>query len=127
MYDHISEEDYQGLDEHTHQVLFMRWCELHLTTEQNELIWATPNGDKRSKRVGAKLRLEGVKPGVPDIFFAWPNDKYHGLFIEMKRAKRGSVSEHQARKIELLGARGYQVEVCRGCREAISVMTKYNG
>ena len=53
-------------------------------------IFAIPNGGTRSRSQGAKLKMEGVSPGVPDLFIpAW------NLWIEMKREKGGHLSAPQ--------------------------------
>jgi len=48
-----------------------------------------------------KLKKEGVKRGIPDIFLPCARGGSHGLFIEMK-ARDGKVSEEQAGVHKLL-------------------------
>ena len=50
------------------------------------LLFAIPNGGKRSKAVAAKLKAEGVRAGTADLFLAVPHvaPVYHGAFIETK-------------------------------------------
>jgi hypothetical protein len=50
---------------------------------------------------------------------------YHGLFIEMKRQKGGTVSPTQRDWIEYLLAQGYQAVVCRGFDAAREVIEQY--
>ena len=66
-----------------------------------ELLHAIPNGGKRDKVTAAKLKAEGVKAGIPDIFLPVPKAVllnpqpayrlepetryYCGLYIELKR------------------------------------------
>lgn len=53
-------------------------------------IFAIPNGGFRSRATAARLKAEGVSPGVPDLFVP-----KHLLWIEMKRLKGGKLSPEQ--------------------------------
>jgi hypothetical protein len=86
------------------------------------LLFAIPNGGKRSIITAAMLKAEGVKPGVPDLFFPVPKDGVPGLFIEMKRQKRGSLSLHQKAWQEALTEQGYAVRVAKGADAAITIL-----
>ena len=68
-----------------------------------------------------------MKAGVPDIFLPVASGIYHGLFIEMKRAKGGTVSEAQNEWITRLIRQGYAVLVCHGADEAICMIREYLG
>ena len=81
-------------------------------------IFAIPNGGGRSKAQGAILKATGTSPGVPDLMIPTPCGQHHGLFVEMKRTKGGSVSKEQKDWIAYLQAQGYQAIVCRGFEEA---------
>src|SRR5690348_6356166 len=74
------------------------------------LMFAIPNGGHRHIAVARRLKAEGVKAGVPDIFLPWASDGYHGLFIELKRRKGGTVSDEQADWHDALLQAGYAVE-----------------
>ena len=89
------------------------------------LFWATPNGGSRHRIEAARMKMEGVQSGVPDLFLAVPTTHHHGLFIEMKRQKGGSVSATQREMIEALNDRGYLALVCRGADEAIAAIGEY--
>ena len=67
---------------------------------------------------GGKARAEGVKAGVPDIMLPWPMHGYNGLFIELKRSKKGAVSDKQDEWINYLLQAGYAASVCYGWKEA---------
>ena len=72
------------------------------------------------------LRAEGVKPGVPDLFFPHARGGFHGLFVEMKRPKpRGVVSEQQREWIDRLKKQGYAVEVAYGMEDGIKIVENY--
>jgi VRR-NUC domain len=76
-------------------------------------IFAIPNGGARSITTAAKLKVEGVSAGVPDLYI--PEWK---LWIEMKRTKGGVVDKAQKDWHEYLTAIGDKVIVCRGADEA---------
>jgi hypothetical protein len=80
---------------------------------------AIANGGQRDKITAGKLKAEGVKPGVPDIFLPLPTSDrvYCGLYVEMKRPKAegqraGSTSDDQDGWIAYLRSVGYAVSVC---------------
>ena len=98
-----------------------------MTPLQYQVLFAVPNGGKRHIRTAINLKREGVKKGVPDIIFAYPNEVYHGMFIEMKRRKGGVVSQEQTEMIETLNHNGYLAIVCKGCDEAITAIKDYLG
>jgi len=111
--------------EHEEQVEFIKWARQNLQPDVFAMLFAIPNGGKRSKKTAVDLKAEGVKPGVPDLMLTTPRGKYHGLFIEMKRTKGGVVSKEQREMIAMLQNAGYAVYVCRGCDEAQDAMREY--
>ena len=76
-------------------------------------IFAIPNGGARTITTAAKLKVEGVSAGVPDLYV--PEWK---LWIEMKRTKGGVVDKAQKDWHDYLTAIGDRVIVCRGADEA---------
>ena len=61
------------------------------------VMYHIPNGGRRDKITGARLKAEGVVAGVPDVFLASPRQGFHGLYIEMKRQRGGTVqADHSA-------------------------------
>lgn len=113
--------------EHAEQVEFIALVEASYPKELAETLYAIPNGGDRNPVVGMKLKQEGVRKGVPDLFFPYPHKGYHGLYIEMKRRKGGHLSPEQEHMIELLRARDYCVVVCKGCDEAFMEFNRYLG
>lgn len=89
------------------------------------LMYHIPNGGSRNKVEAARLKGQGVKAGIPDIFLPVARGGYHGLYIEMKRQKGGVVSVDQKRMINALRLQGYCVQVCTGFQNAADYIEKY--
>lgn len=119
----------------------IRWWEMQhkgLGIPDSRLLFHIPNGaflggGKLGAMRGARLRSEGMREGVPDLFLAVPTDVLidgvpthaGGLFIEMKRDKGGRESAAQKSMREALNAQGYVVVVCHGWEKAVEVITHY--
>ena len=93
-------------------------------------MFAIPNGGKRHIGTAVKLKREGVKAGVPDIFLPYSMNHscwiYHGLFIELKRLKpRGKTTPEQIEWIDALHKEHYAVHVCWGWESARDVIVDY--
>ena len=94
------------------------------------LLHAIPNGGKRNPREGARMKLQGVKAGVPDMCLPVARDGFHGLYIELKRPivkgeAKPVVSPEQKYWIEQLREQGYRAEVCYGWIEAKTLIEEY--
>ncbi len=113
------------MSEHEEQVNLFAWAK-YMENQIPELksIFHIPNGGHRHKAVAAKMKAEGVKAGVPDIFLACPRDGYHGLFIEMKAGKNRTTKNQNEWIQRLLGA-GYMVVVCYGWEAAKQEILDY--
>ena len=99
-----------GRSEHVEQREFVSWFR---QTYRPVRIFAIPNGEARSKTSGARLKLEGVSAGVPDLFVpAWC------LWVEMKRADGGTVSAVQKDWHRYLETIGHKVIVAHGFEDA---------
>ena len=132
----------QEESEHTHQVNLFHWANIFkLSHPELQMMFAIPNGGFRHIRTAIKLKLEGVKPGVPDIFLAYPAKKYtllpngdiardehefyNGLFIELKKEHNGRLSAYQSEWIMKLNNAGYKCAVCHGWIAAAEVVCQY--
>lgn len=113
--------------EHEEQAQFVRMVESAYPPDVAALLFAVPNGAYKSKFGGVKFKSEGLRAGVPDLFFAYPHKGFGGLFLEMKRRRGGRLSEAQRYYIDLLRGQGYAVEVCKGCDEAFAALSRYLG
>ena len=96
----------------------LKWPEL-------KFMFAIPNGGSRHKIEAANLKKQGVKAGVPDVMLPVPRHGYHGLYIEMKRRRGGTLSRDQKTYIAFLREQGYKVEKCNGFHEAADVIEDY--
>ena len=88
-------------------------------------MFAIPNGGYRAIKTAVKMKRTGTRAGVPDVFLPVSNGREHGLFIEMKRTKGGTVSELQRERMKMLTAEGYRCVVAKGCQEAIDAIMRY--
>ena len=96
--------------EHQEQVGLITWFRHKFN---GTLIFAIPNGEKRSISVAKRLKAEGVVRGIPDLYVPEWN-----LWIEMKRIKGGSLSKEQKQMIEYLHSIGHTVIVAKGAADA---------
>jgi hypothetical protein len=111
--------------EHQIQKSLIRWANvMKLNHPELELLFAVPNGGWRGKASAGKIKAEGAKAGVPDLFLAYPAHGYSGMFIEMKTEK-GRLSELQKVWIDRLSSVGYLCVVAYGLDEAIESLEKY--
>ena len=102
--------------------------ELAMWLDAQGLLWAhIPNERKASAVVMAELEREGMKKGFPDNFIAEPRGIYHGLFIELKRAKKrlSRKSPEQRQWITALEDKGYKAVFCYGAEEAKRTVLEY--
>ena len=114
-----------GSESQEQKSLILWWGMMRQHLAPNVLLYAIPNGGARSLATGARLKAEGAVAGIPDLFLACAKRGRHGLYIELKRAKGGRVSESQRNLFPLLEAQGYGVAVCRGWREAADAVEAY--
>jgi len=113
--------------EHREQAALFEWAALHESrAPELALLFAIPNGGARHPAVAAKLKAEGVKAGVPDVFLPVPRDEWHGLVIEMK-AEGGTTSSEQDQWLYALGEQGYLTTTCWGWVAAAKRVTSYLG
>ena len=115
------------MTEHLEQCAVIEWCELQrMVYPHVDRIFAIPNGGHRHKAVAAKMKREGVKAGVPDLFLPFPCGGYRGLFIEMKYGKN-KPTDSQKDWIDFLARQGYCTAVCWGAGDAIETIQDYYG
>jgi hypothetical protein len=130
---------------HEFQVALIEHLELHHHLHPElELIYANPMGGKRPKQVGAYLKAEGAKAGIPDLFLpvviwesiwiettssaslgCWIKKiKRPGLYIEIKIGK-DTLSEAQGWWVNRLKEQGYAYYVARDLQETLDYILAY--
>lgn len=96
-------------------------------------LFSIPNGShlagdklRRIKQV-SKLKKEGFKNGVSDLFLSIPSAHYHGLYLEMKDIgkRENSLTEEQAQHLEDMARAGYRATWAAGAEQAIRVIRLY--
>lgn len=112
-----------GASEHDEQV---RLFKLAAQYQELETMFAIPNGGHRSKATAGRLKAEGVKSGVPDIFLPVKSREYGGMFIEMK-VGRNKPTENQRDYMFNLSAAGYYCTTCYGADDALAEILWYIG
>ena len=88
------------------------------------LYCASAGGMFTSMKQAIKMKMTGYVKGFPDLQICEPNEKYHGLFIEVKTEK-GVVSKEQKEWIKQLNKRGYYATYVKGSEEAIKLIDAY--
>jgi hypothetical protein len=119
--------------EHAHQRAFfgwLAWMKQLAIYPRADRMFAIPNGGKRDPITAARLKAEGVKPGVPDTFFPVPNFEHasyrtrHGLFLEFKKAK-GKESGKQSEWIACAIADEYAAATVYSWKDAVAAFIDY--
>lgn len=77
-----------------------------------KLLFAVPNGGRRSKVEACIMKAEGTMAGVADLLLLVPNETCHGLCIEMKTAT-GRQSSSQKEWEQAVTEQGYCYTICR--------------
>ena len=114
------------LSEADEQKLLFQWAELQSGKyPELSVMYAIPNGGTRNIKEACNLKLQGVKPGVPDICLPVPRNGYGSLYIEMKRRKGGTVSDNQRMWINSLESFGNKAAICKGFEEAKEAVENY--
>ena len=116
-------------DESKIQQSFIRWFSLQYS-KLDKLLFAIPNGGKRSKITASIMKSEGQKRGVADLFLSIPKRTYsdieykNGLYIETK-TEDGTQSKEQKEFQKAVESQGYQYTICRSIEEFIKTINDY--
>ncbi len=112
--------------EHMEAAMLIRWViGAERIYPELALLYAIPNGGKRSIKTARDLKAEGVKAGVPDYCLPVPCGGFNGLYLELKRQHGGRVEPEQRAWLAALEAQGYRTEVARGWEAARDALRDY--
>ena len=114
--------------EHQIQVSIVDWSSRVKIPNTNififDFLFAIPNGGYRNKSEAFRLKKEGVKKGVSDLFFAFPFNHFFGMWIEVKKPN-GILSDEQEDWIKKMIGAGYYADVVRNLDEAMKAFKYY--
>ena len=88
-------------------------------------IFAVPNGGYRSKATGGRMKSEGLKAGVWDIFIPIQMGQHCGMWIEMKAGKNRLTPGQFAFRNTVGDA--YKWKVCYSWHDAVEATCEYLG
>jgi hypothetical protein len=92
------------------------------------LLIHVPNGGSRKNAFeGWRLKQQGVRAGVSDLFLPVARGGFFGLWIEFKAAPPNDAdpTEAQLEWLELMRGQGYRAELCLGIESALAVLDDY--
>lgn len=113
------------LTEHAAQAAVVSWARLmEGVWPELGLLYAIPNGGRRTISVARAMKAEGVRPGMPDLHLPVARPGYIGFWLEMKSAT-GSASRVQRGVHERLRETGHLVVVRRDVEPAIEALLAY--
>jgi len=113
------------MSEHDEQVALFNFLG-YMEGKHPELKWihAIPNGGMRHKATAGKMKAEGAKDGVWDIFVPIVKEPCPGMYIEMKFGKN-RLTENQDEFCKFAMNQGYIVVVCYDWIEAATAIFWY--
>lgn len=103
------------------------WAQYALHREIPQItLMAFPMQGARTARNGARLKAEGMRAGISDMFLALPREDFAGLWIENKTSK-GRLTETQIAFQNVMARNGYKVVTCRSSDETKKEIKAYLG
>lgn len=113
--------------EHQEQARLLQWIAYYPLIAP--YLIAIPNGGYRSITEAKRLKAEGVRAGVSDLFLALPNDDYSGLWIELKAKQANGYyarpTQQQLNWLTLMKQAGYDGLVAQGMEQAKNKIIEY--
>lgn len=93
-------------------------------------LFAVPNEGKRGRQTAMRMKAQGLRSGVPDVFLTVRTTRYSGFYIEFKkpetaRSRKGSCEPNQKSWLEFLRKTGYRTKICYSSVEAMEAVEAY--
>lgn len=89
------------------------------------VLWFHPANERRtSPQAGKRLKLKGVKSGVPDVMIFEPKGNFNGLAIELK-VKPNKVSLNQKKWLKRLENNKWSVHIAYSFDEVYEIIQNY--
>lgn len=104
-------------------IALIDWAKHHPILQ--DIIVHIPNEAKRTPQLGRYLKRIGMRAGVSDILIPYPTQKYHGLWIEMKRKKKYTIKDEQRYWIDKMNQLGYLAVIALGFDDAKKIIEDY--
>ena len=119
--------------EHQHQVALINWSwrvplpaasDVEPGAKVGFYLLAIPNGGRRDKITGARLKAEGVKPGVSDLLLPLRRQGFAGLWLELK-APGEKPTKVQREWLDRMARAGYRAEWADSWTDAARIISDY--
>jgi hypothetical protein len=110
-------------EEHKIQSAAFRWFHLQHPSMKHNL-FAVPNASKRTARMGAYMKEEGLLPGVADVILLKSNRFYGACLFEFKTPK-GRQSASQVEWQQKITNDGYKYVIVRSIDDFKREVTQY--
>lgn len=113
----------RNTEEHNLQIHCIAWFDMNYPGYR-QLLFSIPNGELRHPRVAVRLKQEGCRAGVADLFLSIPRSGKHGLYIEMKGADGKQSKEQKAFETSVI-KEGYAYKLIDNYDVFISLVDRY--
>jgi len=118
---------YKKLEASEHQIQSAFFQQIRLMEAKYpclRLMVAIPNAAKRSYKLAAMLKAEGMRKGMLDVLFLVPRKGFAGMAIEFKKIG-GKLTPEQLEYIDLLQKENWLVAVLTDAEEAVRLVKNY--
>lgn len=109
------------------QAILIKAFRLQFPAEGPLLIHIPNGGSRKNAFEGWRLKEQGVRAGVSDLFLPVARGGFFGLWIEFKAAPPNDAAPTPAQLqwLALMRAQGYQAELCLGVDQALAILEAY--